>query len=109
MGIRADPAAMLRQLELRHAQSRKELFFHRRLQNGELPQSSSMTTKHQMLRCRFSQHLACFLLYRLDIRVQPEQVFRVIFGFYRGQACIVTPIGSFNQPILFQKTGEVQV
>jgi aspartate--ammonia ligase len=39
MGIRVDPPAMLRQLELRGATGRKELLFHRRLLNGELPQS----------------------------------------------------------------------
>ena len=39
MGIRVDPPALLRQLELRGAQERKDLFFHRRLLNGELPLS----------------------------------------------------------------------
>ncbi len=39
MGIRVDPPAMLRQLELRHSQERTRLLFHRRLLNGELPQS----------------------------------------------------------------------
>ncbi len=39
MGIRVDPTALLRQLELRGAQERKDLFFHRRLLNGELPLS----------------------------------------------------------------------
>ena len=39
MGIRVDPGAMLRQLDLRGTQERKQLFFHRRLLNGELPQS----------------------------------------------------------------------
>jgi aspartate--ammonia ligase len=39
MGIRVDPNAMLRQLELRHAEERKDLYFHRRLLNGELPLS----------------------------------------------------------------------
>jgi aspartate--ammonia ligase len=39
MGIRVDPAALLRQLEIRGAQERKELYFHRRLLNYELPQS----------------------------------------------------------------------
>jgi aspartate--ammonia ligase len=39
MGIRVDPPAMLRQLELRGATQRKGLLFHRRLLNGELPQS----------------------------------------------------------------------
>ena len=39
MGIRVDPAALLRQLDLRGAQERKQLFFHRRLLNGELPLS----------------------------------------------------------------------
>lgn len=39
MGIRVDPAAMQRQLELRGAQARSQLYFHRRLLNAELPQS----------------------------------------------------------------------
>jgi aspartate--ammonia ligase len=39
MGIRVDPPALLRQLELRHAEERKGLFFHQRLLNGELPLS----------------------------------------------------------------------
>ena len=39
MGIRVDPAAMLRQLEIRGAMQRKDLFFHQRLLNGELPLS----------------------------------------------------------------------
>jgi aspartate--ammonia ligase len=39
MGIRVDPPALLRQLELRNVQERKDLFFHRRLLNGELPLS----------------------------------------------------------------------
>jgi aspartate--ammonia ligase len=39
MGIRVDPPALSRQLELRQAQERKLLLFHRRLLNGELPQS----------------------------------------------------------------------
>ena len=39
MGIRVDPPAMLRQLEIRDAMQRKDLFFHQRLLNGELPLS----------------------------------------------------------------------
>jgi len=39
MGIRVDPPAMLRQLEIRCALQRKDLFFHQRLLNGELPLS----------------------------------------------------------------------
>jgi aspartate--ammonia ligase len=39
MGIRVDQAALLRQLELRGAEQRKGLLFHKRLLNGELPQS----------------------------------------------------------------------
>jgi aspartate--ammonia ligase len=39
MGIRVDEPALLRQLELRGAQERKGLLFHRRLLNGELPLS----------------------------------------------------------------------
>lgn len=39
MGIRVDPPALVRQLELRGAQERKLLYFHRRLLNEELPQS----------------------------------------------------------------------
>jgi aspartate--ammonia ligase len=39
MGIRVDPPALLRQLELRNTQERKGLLFHRRLLNGELPLS----------------------------------------------------------------------
>lgn len=38
MGIRVDKAALLRQLEIRGNQERKELLFHRRLLAGELPQ-----------------------------------------------------------------------
>jgi aspartate--ammonia ligase len=39
MGIRVDEAALLQQLELRDAEERKGLLFHRRLLNGELPLS----------------------------------------------------------------------
>ncbi|MFZ2097902.1 MAG: aspartate--ammonia ligase [Anaerolineales bacterium] len=39
MGIRVDQAALLHQLELCGAQERKDLLFHRRLLNGELPLS----------------------------------------------------------------------
>ncbi len=39
MGIRVDPPALLRQLELRRTEQRKGLLFHRRLLNGELPLS----------------------------------------------------------------------
>jgi aspartate--ammonia ligase len=39
MGIRVDEAALLRQLEIRGALQRKELYFHKRLLNGELPLS----------------------------------------------------------------------
>jgi aspartate--ammonia ligase len=39
MGIRVDPTSLLEQLELRGAQGRKGLLFHRRLLNGELPLS----------------------------------------------------------------------
>lgn len=39
MGIRVDPQALLRQLELRGLQERKDLPFHKRLLNGELPLS----------------------------------------------------------------------
>ncbi len=39
MGIRVDPPALLHQLDQRGAQERKQLFFHRRLLNGELPLS----------------------------------------------------------------------
>ena len=39
MGIRVDPEALRRQLELRGAGDRSELQFHRRLLAGELPQS----------------------------------------------------------------------
>jgi aspartate--ammonia ligase len=39
MGIRVDPPALLRQLQLRHVEERKGLFFHQRLLNSELPQS----------------------------------------------------------------------
>jgi aspartate--ammonia ligase len=37
MGIRVDPAALLRQLDLRGAAARRELLWHRRLLAGELP------------------------------------------------------------------------
>ncbi|MDR2533820.1 MAG: aspartate--ammonia ligase [Tannerellaceae bacterium] len=39
MGIRVDRDTLLRQLALSGTESRKELYFHRRLLNGELPQS----------------------------------------------------------------------
>jgi aspartate--ammonia ligase len=39
MGIRVDRDALLRQLALSGAEGRKELYFHRRLLRGELPQS----------------------------------------------------------------------
>jgi aspartate--ammonia ligase len=38
MGIRVDPEALARQLEIRGDQERKTLYFHRRLLAGELPQ-----------------------------------------------------------------------
>ncbi|MDY3068652.1 MAG: aspartate--ammonia ligase [Parabacteroides sp.] len=39
MGIRVDKEALLRQLKERNTEERKELYFHKRLINGELPQS----------------------------------------------------------------------
>lgn len=39
MGIRVDPTALVRQLELTGTLERKDLLFHRRLLNGELPLS----------------------------------------------------------------------
>ena len=39
MGIRVDPHGLLHQLELRGAEQRKQLLFHRRLLNNELPLS----------------------------------------------------------------------
>ena len=39
MGIRVDRETLLRQLAVSGTESRKELYFHRRLLNGELPQS----------------------------------------------------------------------
>lgn len=39
MGIRVDKEALLRQLKECNAEERKELYFHKRLINGELPQS----------------------------------------------------------------------
>ena len=39
MGIRVDAEALRRQLEIRGEQQRAELYFHRRLLSGELPQS----------------------------------------------------------------------
>jgi aspartate--ammonia ligase len=39
MGIRVDPPALLRQLELSGQMARKDLYFHRRLLAGELPQT----------------------------------------------------------------------
>jgi aspartate--ammonia ligase len=37
MGIRVDQKALLKQLEICHAEDRKDLFFHKKLLNGELP------------------------------------------------------------------------
>lgn len=39
MGIRVDRESLLRQLELRNANEKKELYFHKRLLSDELPQS----------------------------------------------------------------------
>lgn len=39
MGIRVDKEALLRQLQIRNCPERKELYFHKRLLNGELPLS----------------------------------------------------------------------
>ena len=39
MGIRVDKTALLRQLEIQGKNERKELFFHRRLLNGEFPEA----------------------------------------------------------------------
>ncbi len=39
MGIRVDPAALKRQLELRGKEDRLSLYFHQRLMKGELPLS----------------------------------------------------------------------
>ncbi len=38
MGIRVDPGALLRQLEIRNAPERREYFFHKRLLNGDFPE-----------------------------------------------------------------------
>lgn len=39
MGIRVDGEALLRQLEIRSLESRKDLYWHKRLLNGEFPQT----------------------------------------------------------------------
>jgi len=39
MGIRVNPETMLRQLELTGTEERKNLYFHKRLLNNELPQT----------------------------------------------------------------------
>ncbi len=39
MGIRVNPETMLKQLQLTNTEDRKELYFHKRLLNGELPQT----------------------------------------------------------------------
>lgn len=39
MGIRVNKEALLHQLKISHAEDRKDLYFHKRLLNGELPQS----------------------------------------------------------------------
>ncbi|NLI24832.1 MAG: aspartate--ammonia ligase [Bacteroidales bacterium] len=39
MGIRVNPEAMLYQLKMNNCEERKELYWHKRLLNGELPQS----------------------------------------------------------------------
>ena len=39
MGLRGDREALWRQLAARQAEDRKQLYFHQRLLNGELPQS----------------------------------------------------------------------
>ncbi len=39
MGIRVDKETLLKQLEIRGANDRKELFFHKRLLNGDFPES----------------------------------------------------------------------
>ena len=39
MGIRVNKEALLRQLAICNAEERKSLYFHKRLLNGELPQS----------------------------------------------------------------------
>jgi len=57
MGIRVDPQALLHQLELRNAQERKELFFHKRLLNGELPYSIGGGIGQSRL-CMFYLHKA---------------------------------------------------
>lgn len=57
MGIRVDVPALLRQLELRHAQERKDLLFHRRLLDGELPLSIGGGIGQSRL-CMFYLHKA---------------------------------------------------
>ncbi|HAP57154.1 MAG TPA: aspartate--ammonia ligase, partial [Sphaerochaeta sp.] len=39
MGIRVDQQTLLRQLEIRNAQQRVNLYWHKRLLSGELPQT----------------------------------------------------------------------
>ncbi|MFA7125254.1 MAG: aspartate--ammonia ligase, partial [Sphaerochaetaceae bacterium] len=39
MGIRVDQETLLRQLEMRNAVERKDLYWHKRLLNGEFPQT----------------------------------------------------------------------
>ena len=39
MGIRVNKEALLRQLQLTNKEEKKELMFHKKLLNGELPQS----------------------------------------------------------------------
>jgi aspartate--ammonia ligase len=57
MGIRVDQATLLRQLEIRGLQERKGLLFHKRLLNGELPQSIGGGIGQSRL-CMFYLHKA---------------------------------------------------
>lgn len=57
MGIRVDETTLLRQLELRGAEQRKGLLFHKRLLNGELPQSIGGGIGQSRL-CMFYLHKA---------------------------------------------------
>jgi aspartate--ammonia ligase len=57
MGIRVDQATLLRQLEIRGLQERKGLLFHKRLLNGELPQSIGGGIGQSRL-CMFFLHKA---------------------------------------------------
>lgn len=73
MGIRVDRASLLEQLKIRNAEERKDLYWHKRLLDGEFPQTIGGGIGQSRL-CMFLLHKAH--IGEVQASVWPEEAHR---------------------------------